>query len=60
MFNFLKRDPTKRMRAKYDNLLEEAMLAQRRGDIRTYSNLSADAEELWREIESLEAQQQAS
>lgn len=51
MFSFLKRDPTKRMRKKYDQLLENAMLAQRRGDIHTYSMLSADAEQLWQEIE---------
>jgi hypothetical protein len=31
------------------------MLAQRKGDIKTYSMLTAEAEELWKEIEKLEA-----
>lgn len=58
MFNFLKRDPTKRMRKKYDELLENAMLAQRRGDIKAYSMLSADAEQLWQQIELQEKREQ--
>ncbi|BEU01653.1 hypothetical protein OAG1_04530 [Agarivorans sp. OAG1] len=57
MFSFLKPNPLKRKRQKYDALLESAMLAQRRGDIMTYSMLSADADELWKEIEQLESQQ---
>jgi hypothetical protein len=31
------------------------MLAQRKGDIKTYSMLTAEAEGLWKEIEKLEA-----
>jgi hypothetical protein len=31
------------------------MLAQRKGDIKTYSMLTAEAEKLWTEIEQLKA-----
>ncbi|RKF20058.1 Lacal_2735 family protein [Alginatibacterium sediminis] len=57
MFGLFKRDPVKSKRKEYDYLLETAMHAQRRGDIMTYSMLSADADKLWREIEDLELQQ---
>ncbi|MEM0912961.1 MAG: DUF6435 family protein, partial [Pseudomonadota bacterium] len=38
-----------------DLKLEQAMLAQRKGDIKSYSMLSAEAEELWSEIKVIEA-----
>ncbi len=50
MFSIFKRDPKKKMRKEYDALLEKAMHAQRNGDIRTYSMLTADAEALWLRI----------
>jgi hypothetical protein len=53
MFGLFKRDPKKKMRKEYDALLEKAMHAQRNGDIRTYSMLTAEAESLWAEIEKL-------
>ncbi len=52
MFSIFKRDPKKKMRKEYDALLEKAMHAQRNGDIRTYSMLTADAEALWLRIEA--------
>ncbi|BDX05849.1 DUF6435 family protein [Planctobacterium marinum] len=55
MFGLFKSDPTKKLRKQYDAKLEKAMLAQRRGDIKTYSMLTAEAEELWAEIEKLKA-----
>jgi hypothetical protein len=55
MFNFLKADPAKKLRKTYDQKSTDAMLAQRKGDIKTYSMLTAEAEELWKEIEKLEA-----
>lgn len=55
MFGFLKSDPTKKLRKQYDIKLEQAMLAQRKGDIKTYSMLTAEAESLWAEIEKLHA-----
>ena len=51
MFGFLKSDPTRNMRKQYDLLLEKAMHAQRKGDIRTYSNLTAEAEAVWGKIQ---------
>ena len=54
MFGFLKSSPLKKMKKQYDQKLEQAMLAQRKGDIRSYSMLTAEAEALWSEIETLE------
>lgn len=54
MFSFLKSDPTKKLRKQYDALLEQAMHAQRKGDIRSYSMLTLDAENLWKKIEDIE------
>ncbi|MCF2947778.1 DUF6435 family protein [Paraglaciecola aquimarina] len=54
MFGFLKSDPSKKLRKKYDTLSTQAMLAQRKGDIKTYSMLTAEAETLWKEIHQLE------
>ncbi len=54
MFSFLKPNPLKKMKKDYFSLLEKAMHAQRSGDIKTYSMLTADAEALWLKIEALE------
>ncbi|NOH71658.1 Lacal_2735 family protein [Vibrio pectenicida] len=53
MFSFLKRNPTKKLKKHHSMLLEQAMHAQRRGDIRTYSQLTVEAEELYTKIKSL-------
>lgn len=55
MFGLFKSDPTKKLRKQYDIKLEQAMLSQRKGDIRSYAMLSAEAEKIWAEIEKLEA-----
>ena len=55
MFSFLKSNPTKKLRKQYDMKLEQAMLSQRRGDIKSYSMLTAEAETLWAEIQKLES-----
>ncbi len=57
MFGFFQRNPSKKLRKQYDLKLEQAMLAQRKGDIKTYSMLTAEAEELWSEIEVIESSQ---
>ncbi|GGP82919.1 DUF6435 family protein [Shewanella ulleungensis] len=54
MFSFLKPDPVKKLRKTYDQKLEQAMQAQRKGDIKTYSLLTAESESIWQEIEALE------
>ena len=55
MFGFLKKDPIKKLRKIYDQKSTDAMLAQRKGDIKTYSMLTAEADKLWTEITELEA-----
>ncbi len=55
MFGFLKPDPVKKLKKAYDRKSTDAMLAQRKGDIRTYSMLTAEAEDLWQQIEELSA-----
>ena len=54
MFSLFKSDPLKKLRKAYDAKLEKAMLAQRDGDIKTYSMLTAEAEDILKEIEALE------
>lgn len=56
MFGLFKSDPSKKLRKQYDIKLEQAMLAQRKGDIKTYSMLTAEAEALWEKIEALQKQ----
>ena len=53
MFGLFKSDPSKKLRKTYDMKLEQAMHAQRKGDIKTYSMLTAEAEALWEQIEAL-------
>ncbi|WP_024600117.1 DUF6435 family protein [Pseudoalteromonas sp. TAE56] len=55
MFSFLKPDPIKKLRKEYDVKLEQGMQAQRKGDIKSFAMLSAEAEKIWSEIENLEA-----
>lgn len=52
MFNFFKSDPTKKLEKQYKEKLEEALLAQRNGDIRTYSMLTEEAEGLLKRLDS--------
>jgi hypothetical protein len=54
MFSFLKRDPVKKLNKLYEQKLEEAMHAQRKGDIKSYSLITAEAEQIFTEIKSLE------
>lgn len=57
MFSFFKKDPLKELNRQYLQKLEEAMHAQRNGDIRSYSMLTSEAEEYLKQIEVLEKQQ---
>ncbi|EKO3557844.1 Lacal_2735 family protein [Vibrio metschnikovii] len=57
MFSIFKSDPTKKLRKQHTLKLENAMLAQRKGDIRTYSQLTFEADEMYQQIERLEAEQ---
>lgn len=55
MFSLFKSDPVKKLRMSYYTKLEQAMRAQRKGDIEPYSLLSSEAEELMQQIEALES-----
>jgi predicted transcriptional regulator len=57
MFSFFKKNPLKELNKQYLQKLEEAMHAQRNGDIRTYSMLTSEGEEYLKQIEELEKQQ---
>lgn len=56
MFSFFKSDPKKKLVKQYDVLLEQAMQAQRSGDIRLYSSLTAEAEKVKATLDNLEEQ----
>ncbi|RAU17295.1 hypothetical protein DN062_14140 [Nitrincola tibetensis] len=54
MFNLFKRSDTgklKKLQKSYEEKLGQAMLAQRNGDIRGYSELSEQANALFKELE---------
>lgn len=53
MFSWFKNNPAKKLKKRHSMLLEEAMHAQRNGDIRTYSRLTAEADELFQQIKHL-------
>jgi len=53
MFGFFKRDPVKKLREQYDAKAEQAMLAQRKGDMRLFADLTAEAEEMWAQYQQL-------
>lgn len=53
MFSFFKKDPLKELNKQYLQKLEEAMHAQRNGDIRSYSMLTSEAEDILKKIEGL-------
>ena len=52
MFSLFKSDPTSKLRKQYEKILEQAMQAQRNGDIKSYSLLTEEAEKIRAEIES--------
>jgi len=54
MFGLFKADPIKKLRKQYDKILQEAMQAQRGGDIRLYSELSTQADQIYQQIKRLE------
>ena len=55
MFSLFKKDPIKKLQNEYETLLQQALDAQRRGDIRTYSSLTSKAEAKASEIDKLQA-----
>jgi len=57
MFGFLKKDPKKELQTQYEKLLKEGMLAQRNGDIKTYSMLTAEAEKVFNKIKQIDEEE---
>ena len=55
MLSFFKRNPTKKLRKAYMAKLEQAMQAQRSGDIKSYSLITSEADVMHKEIMKLEA-----
>jgi hypothetical protein len=53
MFSFLKKDPVKKLNKLYLQKLEEAMYAQRNGDIRSYSTITSEAEDIRIKMDAL-------
>lgn len=54
MFSLFKSDPTKKLNKLYEAKLEKAMQAQRNGDIKGYALLTAEAEEIHKQIKEIE------
>jgi hypothetical protein len=57
MFGLFKKDPVKKLRQQYDQKLEQAMLAQRSGNLRLFADLTAESEVLWQQLEQLQKTQ---
>ena len=55
MFSLFKSDPLKKLNQQYSAKLEQAMLSQRNGDIRGYSELTYEAEQILDKIKILES-----
>jgi hypothetical protein len=54
MFSIFKPNPRKKLEKLYKQKLELAMLAQRKGDIRSYSMITSEAQDVWVEITKLD------
>jgi hypothetical protein len=54
MFSLFKKDPIKKLNKVYEAKLEQAMHAQRNGDIKSYSMITEEAEKINKEIQLLE------
>jgi hypothetical protein len=53
MLGWLKRDPKKKLEAEYARRLQEARDLQRKGDIKGYAAVSAEADNLSRQLDAL-------
>jgi hypothetical protein len=56
MLSLFKSDPSKKLRKQHASLLEKAMQAQRNGNIRGYSDLTREAEDIYQQILTLESE----
>jgi hypothetical protein len=56
VFSLFKGSPLKKWQKEHESLLTQAFQAQRNGNIRLYSTLTAEAEALREKIEALKAE----
>lgn len=56
MFSIFKKDPTKKLTKQHAQMLEQAMYAQRNGDMRKFATLTAEAEEIALQIQALKSE----
>ena len=54
MFSLFKTDPTKKLKKEHALKLEQAMKAHRNGDIRSCSQLTLEADEIYKRIQEIE------
>lgn len=54
MFSLFKSDPKKKLTKAYEEKLEQAMQAQRSGDIEGYSKLTEEAEAIMADLDALD------
>lgn len=57
MFGLFRKSPLKKLQQEHEDLQTRAFQAQRNGDIRTYSALTAEAETVREKIEALKNEQ---
>lgn len=57
MFGLFKSSPLNKLEKEYEILLTKAFQAQRNGDIRLYSTLTADAEAIKQQIDGLKGEE---
>jgi len=55
MFAMFKKDPLKKLKQQHEDLSTRAFQAQRNGDIRGYSELTAEAESIKEKMDALKA-----
>ena len=55
MFGLFKKDPRKKLQTQYEQLLSDAMMLQRSGDIMGYSTLTEEANKILDQIRLLDA-----
>jgi uncharacterized membrane protein (DUF106 family) len=57
MFGIFKANPLKKLQKQHAQLQEQAMMAQRNGDMRKFASLTSEAEKIYSEIQALEKSQ---
>jgi hypothetical protein len=56
MFSLFKKDPVKKLKKSYELKLEQAMNAQRNGDIKAYSFITSEADIIYKAIQKHESE----